>query len=350
MTRLITRYFERADAAHDAARHLVFEARLSQRIVQVLEGAERAASEMDRAGVLPETISAYKEKLATGGAVLVVKAGYKPLCVAKIARTVLAEMGAADMGELTEEVKVKDQARPLLSIFPDHPTFLQIPKDPSPSNARMANFPLPLISRRKPYAASLIRPHAHMANFPIPLISSRTPYDDTIFDSKHVRMADFGLPLLSARKPRDRFVFPRHARMARFPLPLLSRRIPFAASWIGRHARMANWPFPHLMTRSLGDNTLMPGGPRMANFPIRLISRRRPITASIFSRHARMARFPIPLISRRTPKDRFAFPRHARMGDKFLPLIIGHAAFEEGSERETYSLSKAFGLPLLTRR
>ena len=40
----------------------------------------------------------------------------------------------------------------------------------------MANFPIPLLSDRKPYTGSAIAPHARMANFPLPLIKRRREF------------------------------------------------------------------------------------------------------------------------------------------------------------------------------
>jgi hypothetical protein len=79
-----------------------------------------------------------------GGAVILVRAGYKPLSVPNTTREVMAEMGATDMGSLTEEIYVKDQLRPMLSVHADHPLMLSCPSDPTSRSLPMADWPIPL--------------------------------------------------------------------------------------------------------------------------------------------------------------------------------------------------------------
>ncbi len=104
-------------------------------------------------------------------------------------------MGAADLGRLVEEVFIKDELRPTLHILGDHPHMLTRPRDPSSTTYHMADWPIPLISRRKPLTGSVISRHGHMAGFPVPLIDNRKPYTGSIFP-RHARMADFLLPLV----------------------------------------------------------------------------------------------------------------------------------------------------------
>jgi hypothetical protein len=62
-------------------------------------------------------------------------------------------------------------------------------------------------------------------------------------------MANFPMGLISRRKPIDAFAFPRHARMADLFLPLLSKRKPFTGSIIPKHARMADFILPLVTKR-----------------------------------------------------------------------------------------------------
>ena len=170
------------------------------------------------------TATAYEKHVARGGAVVLVRAGYRPLGVAQTTRDVADAMGALDMSDLVEEVYLKEGPEPLSGkILLDHPRLLTRDRVPGSTTYHMADWPIPLISRRKPIRESIIPPHAHMANWPIPLISRRKPADNFAFP-RHARMAAFPIPLISRRKPADRFAFPRHARMANWPIPLLSDR------------------------------------------------------------------------------------------------------------------------------
>ncbi|QBF30253.1 PucR family transcriptional regulator [Thalassococcus sp. S3] len=346
MTKVITRYFETETRAYEVERELLSK-RFPRNILRVYTQVEGLADTLTDANVTPETAEAYAWRVASGGAVVMVRAGIKPLGVAKTAREVMAEMGAADLGNLTEEVFVKDDPTSRTSVLSDHPLFLTRVKDPSRTNFYMADWPIPLISRRKPNTDSLIPRHARMANWPIPLIARIKPRDEFAFP-RHARMADILLPLTIRREPSDNFVFPRHARMANWPIPLISKRKPYTGSLIGRHTRMANWPFPHLINGKTGSNSLMPGGPRMAAFPLDLLSDRKPSDKFAFPRHARMADLILPLISRRKPFTGSIFPKHARMADILLPLVLKPKPSSKDDNRPWFS--RMLGLPTLVRR
>lgn len=347
MTQVITRYFESAARARLVEKELLF-ARFPRRILKVFNDADGLGHALAKAHVEPETIEAYTWRMEDkGGAVILVEAGHKPLGVARITRETMAKMGAVDLGNITEEVYVKDTISPRSSIRADHPLFLTRDRDPLNTNYHMADWPIPLISRRNPNMDSLVRPHARMANWPIGLILRSNPRDEFAFP-RHARMANLLLPLTIRRKPSDNFAFPRHARMANWPMALTNRRKPYTGSWIGRHPRMANWPFPHLINGKTGTNSLVPGGPRMANLILPLTSDRKPVDKFAFPRHARMANLPLPLLSQRKPITTSMIPKHARMADLFLPLVLRQSGSSQ--RRSGTLLSRWLRLPTLSRR
>jgi hypothetical protein len=350
MTQVITRYFDSVEGALAARHELVYRRQFSWRIVHLYDDADGLADTLTAAQVEAATAQAYQDRVAAGGAVLLIEAGYKPLAVATTAREVTAQLGAVDMGDLVQEVEVEDRPVKTLSVLRDHPLMMTRQRDPLKTNFHMADWPIPLISRRKPATHSVFDPpHARMANWPIPLLSTRKPWTKSIF-GRHARMANFPIPLLSKRKPFTGSIIGRHQRMANFPIPLISKRKPFTGSVIGRHQRMANWPFPLLINGKTGTNALIPGGPRMANFPIPLISKREPSNTSVFPRHARMANFPIPLISKREPYTGSIFGRHARMADVMLPLVIRRPKNGQHYGSNKFSFSRLLGLPTLISR
>lgn len=353
MITLITRYFDSADTARSVKAELVTFERVASRIVHVFDTADGLADTLTAWGTFEDTAQAYAKRLASGGggAVLMVRAGYKPLGVAKTVRDICARAGAADMGDIVQDVRVQAEAGSGLSILEDHPHFMTKPLDSSrPRSLRVADWPIPLISRRKPYTEALFPRHARMANFPLPLTIRREPFSESLLSSRHAHMANFPIPLLSDRKPYTKSMISRHGRMANFILPLISRRKPYTGSIFPRHYRMANWPFPHLLDGKTGQNALMPGAPRMANFPIRLLSKRKPFTGSIIPRHGRMARFPIPLISHRKPYTKSAIQPHARMANMFLPLVTRRDSTASDGGGTGFSFSKLLGMPTLIRR
>lgn len=321
MTQVITRYFESAKRARMAKRDLVFIHDFSPRIIDLFDSPDGAAEHLSKQGVDAATVAAYTERLASGGAVILVRAGFRPLGVAQTTRDALAALHPADMGDLVEEVRVKDDPTPP-SVYRDHPLVMTRMREPGQTTYHMANWPIPLISRRKPWTGSLLPDqHGRMADMILPLTNRNKPYTWSMLEP-HQRMANWPIGLISKRKPFDGFAFPRHARMANMFLPLISKRKPYTGSILEPHARMANWPFPHLINGKRGNNQLIPGAPRMANFPIPLLSKRKPYDGFAFPRHARMANFPIGLISKRKPITASIFSRHARMANFILPLII----------------------------
>lgn len=356
MTQVITRYFNSADKAHAAKRRLQNE-RFPPAALVVYTDAKELAKALKSEKVDAEAVRTYEERLSKRGAVLLAKAGYEPLGAAALARKVTADLGAVDMGEMVEEVHVHDRPGHARSVLANHPFMLSRDKpiirsrkdDPPQANYHMADWPIPLISRREPTDRFAFPRHARMADWPIPLLSDRKPYDKFAFP-RHARMANFPLPLIFRRKPYDKFAFPRHMRMADWPIPLISRRRPFARSLIGRHTRMANWPFPLLINGRQHTNAIIPNHPHMANFPIPLLSDREPYDNSIFPRHARMANFPLPLTVRKEPFRGSIFARHARMADKFLPLVIQHGESRTGKKGAGFSFSKLLGWPTISRR
>lgn len=349
MTQVITRYFDSAEKAREARYELVQINRLSNRIVHVFDTAEGLADALVGQKVAEKTARAYQDRMANGGVVMLVQAGYKPLGVARIVREVTAKAGAANLGSLVQEVTIKDPPKLGVSILEGHPHIMKVRKDPASTNYHMADWPIPLISRRKPGANSLTSSGFHFTKLFFPLTDRRKPFSESIFP-RHARMANFPIPLISRRKPFTGSIIPRHARMAKFPIRLISRRKPFSGSLIPRHGRMATVPFPLLINGKTGTNALIPGAPRMANFPISLLSQRKPFTGSIFSRHARMANFPIRLISKRKPFTGSLIPRHGRMANFILPLTIRKEDLVSQDGKDGFSFSKWMGMPTLIRK
>ena len=349
MTKIITRYFESTTAVNAVLEELEYRQRVSSRNMRVFDTADGLTATLGAYGTQAETAQAYESRLSRGGAVLLVVAGFKPLGVAQTTRDVTAAMGAVDIGPLSEEGFISETGRSSLSVMRDHRHMMTRAISSSRTRHHMADWPIPLISRRKPFTGSIFDTHAHMASWPIGHLSDGKPYTDSIFP-RHARMANFPIGLLSNRKPFTGSIFSRHARMANFPIGLISKRKPFTGSIFPRHRRMANWPFPLLINGKMGQNALMPGAPRMANFPIGLISKRKPFTGSIFSRHARMAKFPIGLLSKRKPFTGSIFSRHARMADMILPLVIRRGGDDGGSLAGASDRPGLLSLPTIIRR
>ena len=334
MTNIITRYFESAEQAKAVAFELVYRQRLSPRIIDLHDSAEGLVDALTPFQVLPETAAAYQTRIAeSGGAVMLVRAGIRPLAVAKTTRQVCAAMGAVDMGDVVEEVRVKDPPSSL-SVLRDHRHMMSRPLWFKSGNSHMADWPLPLISRRPPFTGKVIEPHARMATWPIDLLLpgnkryGRFPFDFLV--PGHKFMAKFPFAhLVPGHKFMAKFPFghlvPHKVRYGGFPFGLLVPGQKFMAKFpfghlVPGHRRMANWPIPLLINGKQGQNALIPGHKYQAKFPI----------DHLVPGHKYMANFPIGhKVSHNRRYGRFPFgllvPGQKYMAKfPFAHLVPGH--------------------------
>jgi hypothetical protein len=296
MTTIITRYFDSAEQAQSAKHELIYAHKVSPDIIGVYHDPTNLSERLQKADVLPDTAKAYAMRMATGGAVLMVRGKYKPLGVAKITRTVADQYGAVDMGELNQDVFIKDQHGRRLSVLSDHPYMMSRRKDPSDTNHHMANWPIPLISRRKPNDQMVIKRHGRMASWPIGLLApgriryGRFPFGLLVPGHKFMAKFPFG-HIVPGHKYMAKFPFahivPGHKYMAKFPFGHIVPGHKFMAKFpfghlVPGHMRMANWPFPLLINGKQNTNSLVPGHKFMAKFPF----------AHIVPGHKYMAKFP----------------------------------------------------------
>ncbi len=335
MTTVITRYFEDPKKAQDARRELVARRGVSPRILSLISSQNDLNDVLAGANVPEETRARYASLMsAGGGAVLMVQAGYKPLGVAKITRTVAAAFGASEQAGVDEEVYIKDAIDTKRNLFLDHPHFLTRRRDPDSATFHMANWPIPLISRRKPFTASIIERHSHMASWPIPHLLpgsvryGRFPFGLLVPGQKYMAKFPFA-HIVPGHKHMAGFpiahLVPGHKFMAKFPIAHLIPGHKFMAKFpfghlVPRGARMANWPFPLLINGKRGTNALVPGQKYMAKFPIaHLVPGNKYMAkfpfAHIVPGHKHMAKFPIGLL----------VPGHKHMAKfPFAHIVPGH--------------------------
>ncbi len=285
MTNIITRYYDSADQARSVAFELVARQRFSDKIVDVYDSAEGLTDALAADGVVDATVKAYQKKMSGGGAVLLVRADAKPLGVAQTTRRITAEMGAADMGDVTEEVFVKTFRSPSFRVLKDHRHFLTKRLGTKTDDRyHMADWPIPLISRRKPYSGAVIERHGRWADKPIGLLlSGKTRFGRFPFDllipghNKYQAKFPFG-HLVPHERRYSKFPFgflaPHNIRYGKFPFGLLvpghnryQAKFPFGHLVPGGR-RMATWPFPLLINGKERTNALITGEDRyQARFP-----------------------------------------------------------------------------------
>jgi hypothetical protein len=283
MTKIITRAYDSAETARNVRHELIQMQGFSPRIVGLYDKAEGLSDTLASAHVQAATAKEYEKQVAKGGAVVLVRAGYRPLGVAQTTRDVAEAMGAVDMGNLVEEVYINEGPENLgTKLLLDHPKLLTRNRVPGSTDYHMANWPIPLISRRKPMTESIIEPHAYMADKPIGhLVPHERRYGRFPFDfliPGHKFMAGFPFGHLVPHNVRyGRFPFglliPGNKFMANFPFGHIIPGHKFMANFPFGHLvpggmRMANWPFPLLINGKTGTNSLVPGQKYMARWPI----------------------------------------------------------------------------------
>lgn len=326
MTQLITRYFESEDKARSVKRSLQFQ-KFPGTDMEIYTKADGLVEKLLGEKVEEATAKAYEAKLKKGGAVFLARATYKPLGAAKLTRK--ETVGAVDMGDLVEEVYLKDRPGETVKILNDHPLFLTRRLDASRAGHYMADWPIPLINRSKPSDQFLFPRHQRMASWPIALLLpgsvryGRFPFDFLIPGHKHQADKPIGL-LLPGSKRYGAFPFglliPGNKFQAKFPFGHIVPGHKFMAKFPFGHLvpggmRMANWPFPLLINGKQGQNSLVPGHKYMAKFPF----------DHLIPGHKYMAKFPF---AHNVPGQKYMakFPfAHKVPGHKFMAKFpFGH--------------------------
>ncbi|MEM7470090.1 MAG: hypothetical protein AAF340_01975 [Pseudomonadota bacterium] len=114
---------------------------------QIIAHGDKVETALTRAKVHSSAVAPYASLIAKGHAVLVVRANYKPLGAARIAREILAKFDTVDAGAATQEYTTSWEPERAPSVMKDHPLFLTLPGMATPG----------LIS--KSFGMRLTKPH-----------------------------------------------------------------------------------------------------------------------------------------------------------------------------------------------
>jgi len=340
MPKVITRFFDDLAELKSVSRELLYEKRFPPHIVRSFDNADSLVASLTSTGVEKETAEAYKKRMANGGAVLLVAADYTPLGVARITRETFAASAAVDIGDLVEEVSVKSappaggRGRGARSVLTGGPLMMTRRRDPESTTYHMADWPIPLLTKKLRSPDPVIPRHGRMASWPIGLLvpghkyMANFPFGHIV--PGHKFMAKFPFAhIVPGHKYMAKFPFghivPGHKFQAKFPFGHIIPGHKFQAKFpfghiIPGHPRMANWPFPLLINDNSRSNALVPGQKYMAKFPF----------AHIVPGHKFMAKFPFAHI---VPGHKFMakFPfAHIVPGHKFMAkfpfahIVPGH--------------------------
>jgi hypothetical protein len=136
--------------------------------VGLYDKADGLSDALASAHVQTATAKEYEKRVKKGGAVVLVRAGLPPAWRGPDHPRRGRRMGAVDMGEPCRGGLCQRGARAVLELAPARSSpLLTRNRVPGSTTYHMANWPIPLISRRKPMTESIIEPHAYMADKPI---------------------------------------------------------------------------------------------------------------------------------------------------------------------------------------
>ncbi|WP_425041031.1 hypothetical protein [Primorskyibacter sp. S187A] len=201
-------------------------------VVRVLHGAElpgqQIAGKLAGTGLASDVAEAYAAKMKSGASAVIVRATYKPLGAARIAREIFAESKAIDLGLAGEDARVPDLPDHAPSVLKDHPRFLTAAPDPDAAPARPVTEVMgwrmlmphrqtrSVMTRTKPLSAAF---------WPMPLISIKPRKSSVIRGGRLVSRSFWPQPLLRRSDRRASVMREGEGAFSRlFGLPLLSKR------------------------------------------------------------------------------------------------------------------------------
>lgn len=207
MITLITRLLANEDNARTIERKLHLES-FPKKIVRVYTADGHPASDLAGKlagdGVEEATATAYAERMASdGAAMLMVRATYKPLGAARIAREILAESETLDVGDVAEETRIPEDPERNLSILSDHPRFLVLPLDPDDyRGGPISNeFGIPLLSKHRE-KSSVMHGGGFMSKkfWPMALLRKHSEKITAIHGGRHMSTRFWPMPLLKKHR------------------------------------------------------------------------------------------------------------------------------------------------------
>lgn len=207
MTQVITRLFADAEGAQSAYDRLRFKG-VPAREMDVITAGDEATAEMEAARVHPSAMDGYGKGLASGGAVLVVRATYRPLGAAKLTRDILAKRDTIDVPGVEDDFFAPTPIEKRLSILTEHPHILTVDGIPQPRGNITGQFGMKMLTGRKP-KDNLMAHDKRMSRmfWPMPLLSTKQRKSSVYSGGRHMSQAFWPMPLVS-KGPRSKSVIP----------------------------------------------------------------------------------------------------------------------------------------------
>ncbi|MCU0854285.1 MAG: hypothetical protein MUF63_05100 [Rhodobacteraceae bacterium] len=208
MTTVITRLYADEEAARAIVRRLSWEG-LPARALQVISSGGRSretiAEKMQSAGVHVTAVPAYSERVAGGNALLVVRATYKPLGAAQIARDATARSKAIEVRGVIDDYYFADPPDNAPSVLKDHPRFLSLDLEPGeykggPISAELG---IPLLTRghrNRPLHVFKGGKFVSRAFWPMPLLSRKRKANSAIHGGRYMSKLFWPMPLITKKE------------------------------------------------------------------------------------------------------------------------------------------------------
>lgn len=207
MATIISRLYGSEKAARALAKRLVWEG-VPRRDVDVIvrqegEAADALAARIRRLAVQDTAAARYAAGVADGATLVVVRATYKPLGAAKVARRMMDAAGPADVGLASEERKVADvpSRSEGLSVLTGHPKILSLdlhPGEPRHGGTVTGALGFRTIGRRRDRRSSVIHGGAHMTPFRV--THGRSGRSSVYHGGRYMSRWFWPMPLVSTRE------------------------------------------------------------------------------------------------------------------------------------------------------
>lgn len=206
MTKIITRVFPDEAQAQMAVDRLKLKF-LPKRDCRIITGGASAEEQLQRAQVHESAIAPYAKHLAAGHAVVVVRAGYKPLQAAKITREILSKFETIDVPGAVEETNAPWTPDRSPSILKDHPLFLTNSNVETPGRISDGLGLPPLTARKTKHSVMPGHKRVSRMFWPMPLLKTDRSATSAISGGRYMSRAFWPMKLLST-KPRRKSVIP----------------------------------------------------------------------------------------------------------------------------------------------
>ncbi|MEM1131155.1 MAG: hypothetical protein AAF638_07185 [Pseudomonadota bacterium] len=224
MTTIITRLYQDYPTA-DGVVQALMEKHFTPSMIDVICGGIDAPAALKEAKVPAASHAAFAQAIASGNALVVVRAPFGAATLARDALAETASIGVEGASESTYVAEDLDPAYRNASLLAGNPRL-------------MSSGVFPSLRRGRSLIAQM---------FGEPLMGKQVNLEKSIWSNRY--MANFPIRHLKTKRVNLQNSIWRNRYMANFPIPHLRDRKPDLETTIWRDRYMADFPIPHLVNK-----------------------------------------------------------------------------------------------------